>query len=64
VSPARRLDIALRNIATGATQASFKSPKPIHECLAQEIIRASKGEMESFAIARKEEVERVAKSAR
>lgn len=64
VSPARRLDIALRNIGTGATQASFKSPKPIAECLATEIIRASKGEMESFAIARKEEVERVAKSAR
>jgi small subunit ribosomal protein S7 len=64
VSPARRLDIALRNIATGATSASFKSPKPIHECLATEIIRASRAEMESFAIARKEELERVAKSAR
>lgn len=64
VSPARRLDIALRNLATAANNASFKSPRPIHECLANEIIRASRGEMESAAIAKKEELERVAKSAR
>jgi small subunit ribosomal protein S7 len=64
VSPARRLDIALRNIATAANNASFKSPKPVHECLANELIRAAKGEMESAAIAKKEELERVAKSAR
>lgn len=64
VSPARRLDIAMRNIATAVNAASFKSPKPIHECLANELIRAAKGEMESAAIAKKEELERVAKSAR
>lgn len=64
VSPARRVDIALRNITNGANAASFKSPKPVHECLANELIRASRGEMESSAIAKKEEVERVAKSAR
>ncbi|HEV8361029.1 MAG TPA: 30S ribosomal protein S7 [Candidatus Thermoplasmatota archaeon] len=64
VSPARRLDIALRNIATAANNASFKSPKAAHECLANEIIRASRNEMESAAIAKKEELERVAKSAR
>jgi small subunit ribosomal protein S7 len=64
VAPSRRLDVALRNIAIGATTASFKNPKPVAQCLADEIIKASKGEMESAAVARKEELERVAKSAR
>ena len=64
VSPSRRLDMALRNITVGVTSASFKSPKPIEECLADEILRASRGEMESAAIAKKEELERIAMSAR
>jgi small subunit ribosomal protein S7 len=64
VSPSRRLDMALRNICVGATSASFKSPKPIQQCLADELLKASRGEMESAAIAKKEELERVAMSAR
>jgi len=64
VSPSRRLDMALRNMCTGVTAASFKSPKPIQECLADEILKASRGEMESAAIAKKEELERIAMSAR
>jgi len=64
VAPSRRLDIALRNICQGVTAASFKSAKPIEECLADELLKASRGEMESAAITRKEELERVAGSAR
>jgi len=64
VSPSRRLDMALRNMCVGVTAASFKSPKPIQECLADEILRASRGEMESAAIAKKDELERIAMSAR
>jgi small subunit ribosomal protein S7 len=64
VAPSRRLDIAIRNIARGAVQSSFKSTKPIELCLADELILASKGDMNSFAVAKKEEVERVAQSAR
>lgn len=64
VSPSRRLDLALRNTCVGAVMASFKSPKPIEECLADEILKASRGEMESAAIAKKEELERIAVSAR
>jgi small subunit ribosomal protein S7 len=33
-SPARRLSVAIRNIAQGAITASHKSTKPIHTCLA------------------------------
>jgi len=64
VGPSRRLDIAIRNIARGAIQTSFKNTKPIQECLADEIILAAKNDMNSFSVAKKEEVERVASSAR
>ncbi len=63
-SSLRRLDIALRNIAEGARRAAFKSKKSIASCLADEIIAAANNENRSYAVAKKEEVERVAKSAR
>jgi len=64
VAPSRRLDIALRNICTGVVQATFKNKKPVEECLADEILMAAKGDMQSSAIAKKEELERIAQSAR
>ncbi len=64
ISPSRRLDMALRNITQGAVQATFKNKKPVEECLADEIFLAAKGDMQSSAIAKKEELERVASSAR
>ncbi|HKZ98922.1 MAG TPA: 30S ribosomal protein S7 [Thermoplasmata archaeon] len=64
ISPSRRLDMAIRAICTGAVQATFKNRKPVEECLADEILNAAKGDMQSQAIAKKEELERVASSAR
>ena len=64
VSPQRRLDIALRNISRGVVAASSKNKKAIYECIANELILAAKGDMTSFAVAKKEEIERVAQSAR
>ena len=64
ISPSRRLDMALRNITQGAVAATFKNKKPVEECLADEIFLASKGDMQSSSIAKKEELERVAGSAR
>ncbi|MEA3189890.1 MAG: small subunit ribosomal protein [Thermoplasmata archaeon] len=64
VAPMRRLDLALRNLAMGATQTSFKSTKPISQCLADEIMKAAKNDPQSFAVAKRDELERVAKSAR
>jgi small subunit ribosomal protein S7 len=64
VAPSRRLDIALRNICRGAIKSSFKNTKSIEQCLADEIILAAKGDMNSFSVSKKEEVERVAQSAR
>lgn len=64
VSPQRRLDIALRNISTGCVKASTKNKKNISSCIADEIMLASSGDMTSFSVAKKEEIERVAQSAR
>jgi small subunit ribosomal protein S7 len=64
VAPSRRLDLALRNICTGAVSATFKNRKPVEECLADEILMAAKGDMQSSAITKKEELERIAASAR
>ncbi|KYK29905.1 MAG: 30S ribosomal protein S7 [Candidatus Proteinoplasmatales archaeon SG8-5] len=63
-SSSRRLDIAIRNICKGAVAASHKNTKSIEMCLANEIMLAAKGDMNSFAVAKKEEVERIAGSAR
>ena len=63
-SSSRRVDIALRNIAEGARRASFKSKRSIASCLADEIIAAANNESRSYAVSKKEEAERVAKSAR
>ena len=64
VSPLRRVDLALRNIALGAIRASFRNTKSIEECLADEIIKASHNDVSSYAISKKDEVERIAASAR
>jgi small subunit ribosomal protein S7 len=63
-APARRVHVAIRNTAQGAINASHKSTKSISSCLATEIAAAANGELTSFAVGRKEEVERVAQSAR
>jgi small subunit ribosomal protein S7 len=64
VAPQRRLDIALRNISQGSVNASHKNKKSMEACLADEIIKASKNDVASFAVAKKNDIERVAKSAR
>ncbi len=64
VAPQRRLDIAIRNIATGAVNATKKNKKRMEQCLADELIKASKNDVESYSVGKKNDIERVAKSAR
>jgi len=64
VAPQRRLDIAIRNICQGTVNATYKNKKSVELCLADELIKASKNDVASFAVAKKNDVERVAKSAR
>jgi small subunit ribosomal protein S7 len=62
-APSRRVDIALRNISLGTVKASHKNKKTISQCLASELMAAAKNDLQSFAVAKRDEVERVAKSA-
>ncbi|MFP3205163.1 MAG: 30S ribosomal protein S7 [Metallosphaera yellowstonensis] len=64
VAPQRRVDIALRHLVEGAREVSFNNPKPIEEALADEIISAATGDPKSYAIRKKEEMERIALSSR
>lgn len=64
VSPFRRVNQAIYQMGIGAREASFRTIKTIAECLADEIINASKGSSNSFAIKKKDEVERVSKANR
>lgn len=63
-APQRRIDTALLFIARGVKQASSKKKKSVAACLADELITAADGDGRSFAVSKKEERERVAKSAR
>lgn len=64
VAPSRRVDIALHFLALGATRRSYNTPMTIEEYLSDEIVAAARGDQASFAVARKEERERIAASAR
>jgi len=64
ISPQRRVDLALRWIAEGARMASFSNPKTFEECLAEEIILAANKDLKSYAIQRRNELERIALHAR
>ncbi len=64
VSASRRVDMALRNIALATIMQSFNKKKTMAEALAEEIILASKGDVSSYAIKKRDEIERVARGAR
>lgn len=64
VSPFRRVNQALYLMTTGARESSFRNVKTIAECLADEIINAARGSSNSYAIKKKDEIERVAKANR
>ncbi|KKK14850.1 40S ribosomal protein [Aspergillus ochraceoroseus] len=64
VSPLRRVNQSIALLTIGAREASFRNIKSIAECLAEELINAAKGSSNSYAIKKKDELERVAKSNR
>ena len=64
ISPLRRVDLALRFISEGTREATFSSPKSIEEALADEIIMAANRDVNSYAIKKKNEQERVAMASR
>jgi len=64
VSPTRRLNIAIFLICKGIRQSSRKGVKSIAEAIADELIAASRSSPNSFAVKKKDEIERMAKSNR
>ncbi|HII67167.1 MULTISPECIES: 30S ribosomal protein S7 [Thermococcus] len=64
ISPMRRLDVALRNIALGASAKCYRNKVSYAEALAEEIIAAANKDTKSFAYSKKEEIERIAQSSR
>ncbi len=65
VSASRRLDMALRNIALAAIMGAFDSRKTLADALADEIEFAAKGDVNSsYAIKKRDETERMARSSR
>lgn len=64
IAPQRRIDVALKNITLGASARAFKSRTSYAMALAEEIVAAHDRDIKSFAVGKKEEIERIAKSAR
>ena len=64
VAPQRRVDQALKFIAEGAHSAAFKTPTPVEEALANQLVGAANYDLQAYPIGQKEEQERVAAAAR
>ncbi|PIT84445.1 30S ribosomal protein S7 [Candidatus Micrarchaeota archaeon CG10_big_fil_rev_8_21_14_0_10_45_29] len=65
VSASRRLDMALRNITLAAIMGAFANKKTLAEALANELELAANGDTQnSYAIKKRDETERMARSAR
>ena len=63
-APQRRIDSSLGFIARAVIQGSQKKKKSASSVLAEELMAAANGDSRSYAVGKKEERERVAKSAR
>jgi small subunit ribosomal protein S7 len=64
ISPQRRVDLALRFITEGARKAAFNNPRPFEECLAEEIVAEANKDTRSYAVQKRNEMERIAIHAR
>ena len=62
VSPTRRVDSAIRNLCIGALQ-SAKKQRSIEKSLSRELMLASEDNPDSYAVGKKEELERQAEAA-
>ena len=64
VSPLRRVNLALKNIMHGASDKAFGKRKKLSQTIAEEIVLTYEGNGESFALKKKNELEKQADSAR
>jgi small subunit ribosomal protein S7 len=64
VAPQRRVDVALRLLTEGARKSSLNNPRTLEECLADELVLAASKDVKSFAVSKRNELERIARSSR
>ena len=64
ISASRRLDVALRNVSMAAITSAFNNKRTLSEALTNELVLAANGDINSYAIKRKNEIERMARSAK
>ncbi len=65
ISATRRLDLALRNITLAAIMGSFNKGKSLDVALANEIMATAKADLQaSYAMRKRDEMERMARSSR
>jgi len=64
VAPQRRVDLALRLLTEGARKSSLNNPRTLEECLAEELVLAASRDVKSFAVSKRNEIERIARSSR
>ncbi|MFX1329663.1 MAG: 30S ribosomal protein S7 [Promethearchaeota archaeon] len=64
IAPQRRVDLGIKYLVQAIGARSHSNEKQFEENLAQELILASKNSQESRAVKRKDEIERIAVSAR
>ena len=60
VSPQRRVDVALRLLSEGSRKTTFGSKRPLEECIVEELILAANNDVKSYAVSKRNEMERVA----
>ena len=64
IAPQRRVDLALKYLSQAIASRSHSNERQFEENLAQELILAANNSQESRAVKRKDEIERIAVSAR
>lgn len=64
LAPQRRVDLAMRLLTEGARKTSLNNPRPFEESLADELILAANKDTKSYAVSKRNEMERVAKASR
>jgi len=64
VAPLRRVDVALRLLTEGARKVTLNNPRTLEECLAEELILAANRDVKSYAVSKRNEIERIARSSR
>lgn len=64
VSSLKRVNMALAHLTQGIRTSAFRSMKRMPELIAEELINASRNSPNSYAVKKKDEIERAAKSNR